>query len=145
MGGLSNIAGGGNHREKPCAIAFQLAVTDAGDTAEVRKIVRATAYHIDQRRIMENDIRWYGLFARQFEPQRAQRLPQRVIARSAIESGSGTPRAGPLRGFALGHVAAEGDPGFAAQHRRCGFAQLQAPVTFDVNGEVSLGDELSKN
>src|SRR6266851_4409800 len=135
------------HLQERLAIALELAAADAGDLAELGEITRAAADHVHQRRVMEDNIWRHALFARELQSRAAQTLPQRLVG--------GGERAGFGRGGAAQRppAAVRGRLDFlaelhrqlAAQHRNAGLAELQPAMTFDVDGEMALRDELAKN
>ena len=91
---------------------------------------------------MEDNVGRHPLLARDLEPQRAQRLPQRLIARRRIGSDRAvgcratTPR--PPARRRLGIIAAKLHGNLAAQDRRRGLAQAQTAMAFDVDGQMAL-------
>src|SRR5579883_3171762 len=137
-----------HHREKDLAVAVELAAADAGDEGERGAVARAAAHHLQERRVVEDDIGRHALLAREIEPLRTQRLPQRLVGgrdghrrRDARER----PLA-PLRRFRLARIiAAEGNRRLAAQHGGRAFAQMQAAMAFDIDFEMALGHELAED
>src|SRR5579863_5740772 len=72
----------GNHREEDFAIAIELAAADARNDAHRHEIARPPPHHLDQGRVMEDDVRRQPLLAREVEAAFAQRLPQSLIGRT---------------------------------------------------------------
>src|SRR5579885_3436525 len=137
-----------HHREKDLAVAVELAAADAGDEGERGAVARAAAHHLQERRVVEDDIGRHALLAREIEPLRTQRLPQRLVGRrdGHRRRDAGERPLAPLRRLRLARIiAAEGNRRLAAQHGGRALAQMQAAMAFDIDFEMALGHELAED
>jgi len=57
------------------AVTFELAASDSWNFRQRRERTRAAACHLDQCRIVKDDVRWKLLPSRLFETPGAQRIP----------------------------------------------------------------------
>src|SRR6185312_16741653 len=101
-------SGGGDDGEEGLAVAVELAAAHPGNDCQTRKIARPAPHHLQERRVVKDDVGRHALLAGELQSTRAQRGKERLVARrgrSIEERGRDAASPSALR-FRLDRVAA---------------------------------------
>src|SRR5699024_8838648 len=134
----------GDDAHKGGAIGGQLLGADTGNGGHGLFIQGALDEHFPQRAVMEDDIGWHLLLARQAQAQRAQVFPQWLVLkldrrRVALRLDALAPLT------AIAAIAAQMQALLAAQQGAAGLAQAQAAMTGHIDLGVAKRDQLAQD